>query len=495
MERQTIKAESRIPDLTACRMNAGCGVDHTRPGSSHSWERGVALLIALIIMMTLCGLALSVILLTDSQIRLGQTVQAQGQVFYASLAGIEEVRGRMNGSAPDTIAPALPTTVSQVLYIVNSSTSDPVQPTDALSPYYDSEYAGENPGGLASATVLPSINSDQPGVGTSTAIPYKWVRITLKTEASVHTDLNQDGVINSTSPVYWDGAQQTLSSAGGTLVYLLTALAVDQTRVRKMIQTEVAGVPGGANFVPLAAAATAGSISITGNVTSPNILVDGNDNNPGGTGCPAPAAALPGILAGGAVTISSANVIGNPPTQSAILPFPQSASTLISQLQSSSVAITSVDPSHITTNGTSYTASGATLGTQPSAGTPGIVQVVYADKPLTISGGANSGYGVLLVRGDLTVTGAFSYQGVVMASGQISFTAPASGNIFVAGSLLGSGTISFNAASGSSSSKITTQYNSCVVANVLQSVSSVGSSGLTSSTTPPAVLCYRELSF
>ena len=154
---------------------------------SDSRERGIALLLAMIIILMLSGLAVSLVLLTDSQVRLGQTAQAQGRVFYAALAGLEEARGRMNGSAPDTITPSLPTSVSQVLYIVNSSSSDPVQPTNPTSPYYDSEYSYEFPGGFASASVLPNINSDQPGAGTSTAIPYKWVRITLMTEASAHT--------------------------------------------------------------------------------------------------------------------------------------------------------------------------------------------------------------------------------------------------------------------------------------------------------------------
>src|SRR5208283_3301242 len=177
------------------------------------------------------------------------TAQAQGRVFYAALAGLEEARGRMNGSAPDTITPSLPNSVSQVLYIVNSSFADPVHPTNPTSRYYDSEYSREFPGGFASATVLPRIHSDQPGAGTSTAIPYKWVRITLMTEASAHTDINQDGVLNNTAPIYWDGTHQTLSPAGGTLVFVLTALAVDSTKVMKILQTEIARKAG---FTPLA---------------------------------------------------------------------------------------------------------------------------------------------------------------------------------------------------------------------------------------------------
>ena len=137
----------------------------------------------------------------------------------------------MNDSVPDTIAASLPATVQQVVYLVNPSATDPVTPTSSTSPYYDFEYAQEFIGGLGSATVLPFLHSDQPGAGTATSIPYKWVRITLKTT---------DGI----SPIYWDGTQQTSSASGGTLVYILTALAVDYTQVRKILQTEVAGTPG-----------------------------------------------------------------------------------------------------------------------------------------------------------------------------------------------------------------------------------------------------------
>ena len=241
---------------------------------------GIALLIAMLVIVTLSGLALSMVLLTASQIRLGQTLQAQGKVYYDAMAGMEEVRGRMNSAAPDTIALSLPTTLQQVLYVVNSTSSDPVQPTHPASPYYDFEYRQEFSGGLGSVTVLAPLTSDQPGAGTSTSIPYKWVRITLKTT---------DG----TSPLYWDGTQQTTNSTGNTLVYVLTALAVDSTKVRKILQTDVASTPGSGStaYAAVAAVAAAGSANVLGKLAGlfqlPNITLTGNDTNVSGTqGCP-----------------------------------------------------------------------------------------------------------------------------------------------------------------------------------------------------------------
>jgi hypothetical protein len=470
-------------------------VDYPRWPPSGSGERGVALLLTLIIILILSGLAVSLVLLTDSEVRLGQTAQAQGRVFYAAMGGLEEARGRINGSAPDTITPSLPNSILQVLYIVNSSSSDPVQPTNPNSPYYDSEYSYEFPGGFASASVLPNIASDQPGAGTFSAIPYKWVRITLETEASAHRDINQDAILNSTAPIYWDGTQETLSPSGGTLVFVLTALAVDSTKVIKILQTEVAV---GTGFAPTAAFASEGSATVLGNpaMTSPaNVIVNGNDSNPGGAGCPPLATPLPGILAGGVISSSAVSITGNPAMQSSVTPFPQSVTLLMTHYQPSATAITSVDPDHVIFNGTSYTADGTTLGTQPSGGTSGTTQIVYADQPLTITGSGNTGYGLLLVNGNLTITGNLNYQGVIIVNGQINFTPPSSGNITVSGSLVGAGSTVLSAPASSGNATISVLYNSCVVAQVLQAAGGGSSSSLLSPTTSPQILSYRELSY
>jgi hypothetical protein len=168
--------------------------------------------------------------------------------------------------------------------------------------------------------------------------------------------------------------------------------------------------------------------------------------------------------------------------QPSISPFPQSVSALISQYQPFATAITSVDPTHVSFNGTSYTASnGSTLG----GGTSGTVQIVYADQPLTISGTGNTGYGILLVNGNLTVNGNFNYQGVIIANGQISFTPASSGNITLNGAMLGAGSMTLSAPSSLGTATIEALYNSCAVAEGLQ--------GLSGGT--PQVLAYRELSY
>ncbi len=208
-------------------------------------QDGMALLMALIIMSTLSMLSLSIVLLTESGVRLGRTVATRTQAYYAAVAGIEEARGRLNPTAADAISSALlPQATNDVLYIINSSALDPVAPTDPSSRYYDSQYVSEFSGGFGAATVIRGpVASDQPSAGTSFAIPYKWVRITRKTEYSSQQDVDQDGLLNSTITINWTGTNQDLASRIPTAapVYKLTALAVEPSGIRKMAQAEVAG--------------------------------------------------------------------------------------------------------------------------------------------------------------------------------------------------------------------------------------------------------------
>jgi hypothetical protein len=412
----------------------------------------------------------------DSQIRLGKTVETQAQMYYAALAGLEEARGRINASAPDTIGGSLPGAATQVLYLVNSTAQDPVEPTNVSNPYYDYEYAQEFVGGLTGATVLPPVASDQPGAGTASTIPYKWVRVTLKTEYSAHQDVNQDGVLDSSVPVYWDGLQQGLSTqlTGGVPVYKLTALAVDRSRIRKLVQAEVADPVGTLNA--LASLGAAGSATLAGISVAgvPNLTVNGTD------ACGAQS--LPGIIAGGTITSSTATILPVTPSSSQnVLPFPQSASTLISSLRASATPILTADPAHVTLSltGTRYVGMNVALGSQAVGSTPAQPVVVYSDKPLRLSGGTNTGDGILLVNGNLSVTGGFNYRGMIVVAGVVKLASNASGSISIAGAVISSGNLSVNS-TASAATSLTTNYDSCAVADSYQIL-------------PKTILAFRDL--
>lgn len=446
-----------------------------QPANRIDSESGIALLLALLVILSLTAFSLSLVLFTQSESRLGNTFAAQSQAYYAAVAGLEEARGRLNPLAADAIVVTQLQQINQVLYLVNSSSQDPVNPTNASSPYYDYEYAQEFAGGFGAAHVLTSVASDQPGAGTSYVIPYKWVRITLKTEYASQTDVNQDGILNSTTPINWDGTHQDLAPnpPNGIPVYMLTALAVEPNLIRKMVQEEVVGTPP---LVPAGGVGTAGSATLTGlsasSYTSPNLTLNGNDY------CGGPKN-VPGIAAGSTITTSGLNNIL--PAGSAVqnlLPFPQTAASIIQGLVPQAVPILYADPAHVTL----APGGGSLVGTNVVLGQlPGQPAVVYADRSLAISGSASTGYGILLVNGNLSITGGFNYQGVIVSNGTVTLTLNSTGSIRILGSLISSGNLSINS-SASPRTSLSLTYDSCVVADTFQSL-------------PLGVRSFKELSF
>jgi hypothetical protein len=440
-------------------------------------ESGIALLLALLVILSLTAFSLSLVLFTQSESRLSNTIAAQSQAYYAAVAGLEEARGRLNPSALGAIGTlALPQQINQVLYLVNSTSQDPVNPTNASSPYYDYEYAQEFSGGFAAAQVLPSVASDQPGAGTSYVIPYKWVRITLKTEYASQTDVNQDGILNSTTPINWNGTNQDLATnmPSGIPVYMLTALAVEPNLIRKMVQAEVAGTPP---LVPAGGVGTPGSATLTGLSTgSPNLTLNGNDYC-GGQNLPAIAAG-PAPPPSGLISIQGS--LPEPPYASFALP--QTALNIIQRLPGQAVPILYADPAQVTLapGGGSLVGTNVVLGQLPGSG-PGQPAVVYADRPLAISGSASTGYGILLVNGNLSITGGFNYQGVIVSNGTVTLTLNSTGSIRILGSLTSSGNLSINS-SASPHTSLSLTYDSCVVADTFESL-------------PLGVRSFKELSF
>jgi type II secretory pathway pseudopilin PulG len=446
-------------------------------------EAGIALLVALAVILILSGLALSMVSLTTSQTQLAKTMENQTKVYYAALAGVEEARGRLDPAAPDALSPSsLPTAVNQVVYLVNGTTQDPVQPTNTASAYYDTEYAREFTGGLASATVLTAVSSDQPGVGTVSAIPYKWVRITLKTEYSSGQDINQDGTLNTTTPVYWDGTHQNLTGTG-VPVYKLTALAVGASGMRQMAQVEVAGRVS--PYSALGSLATGGTGTLAGTnvggtrsgagrfgrrhtTGTPNLVVDGLDTI---NASPCGSAGVPGLVTVGTASVTTATVSGTPTPTQQVTSLPSSPADFINGLRGEATPILSADPTHVSlaSGGTSYAGTNVVLGTQASGTTPAQPAIVYADKPLTISGSSSAGDGILLVSGNLSIAGGFGYTGLIVVDGSVTLASDSTGSLKIEGSVISSGNLSANSTQ-SASDGLTVLYDSCGIVDTLQNL-------------------------
>jgi hypothetical protein len=437
--------------------------------NAHRAEAGIALLLALLVIVLLSAFAFSMVALTTSQLQLGKTLQTQTQVYYAALAGLEEARGRLDPAAPDALSGnSLPTAVNQVAYLVNGTMQDPVQPTNPASPYYDIEYAREFSGGLTGASVLTPVSSDQPGAGTASAIPYKWVRITLKTEYSSGQDVDQDGMLDNSSLVYWDGAHQNVTGTG-VPVYKLTALAVDASGIRQMAQAEVAGRVS--SYSALGGLATGGAATLTGlagwkwDPGTPNLVVDGSDT------MNAKPSGVPGLVTVGTASISSATVNGTPTATEQVASLPTSPAAFINSLRAGATPILSADPTHVSLvgGGTGYAGTNVVLGTLPNMTTPAQPAVAYSDKPLTISGANSTGDGILLVTGNLSITGGFSYRGLIVVDGTVTLSSNSTGSIWIRGSLISSGNLSADSTQ-SSWNALGVRYDSCAVADSFQSL-------------------------
>ena len=445
-----------------------------QPAECFDSQSGIALLLVLLIILSLTAFSVSLVLFTQSGSQLTGTMASRSQAYYAALAGLEEARGRPNPFAADALV-TLPQQVNQVLYLVNSSSNDPVNPTNSSSSYYDYEYAREFSGGFGGAQVLPSVASDQPGAGTSYVIPYKWVRITLKTEYASKTDVNQDGILNSSTPVNWDGTHQDLATnmPNGLPVYMVTALAVEPNGIRNMEQEEVVGTPP---LVPDSGVGTVGSASLTGLSGSTNLTLNGDDycgSQPN----------LPGIAAGSAITTSGLmNIQGSPPEQPSFsFPPSQMAPNIIQGLFPQAVPILNADPTHVASVGGSFAGNNVVLGQLPGGSNPGQPAVIYANQSLAISGPTSSGYGILLVNGNLSITDGFLYEGLIVASGTLTITASSAGHIRIHGSLTSFGSLSINS-SASPSTSVRIHYDSCAIANAFKSL-------------PLGIRSFKQLSF
>jgi hypothetical protein len=223
--------------------------------------------------------------------------------FFAAKAGVYEALDRMQQSNAHSIASSLPTTTNGVLYLINAGSSLTVQPWTSTNTYVDDELCHE---GISigtwptTAQILPpdvpctsvpsttgwytTATSNYPWNGTAAALPYEWVRITWKQNAS-ETYVSGTGTsaaaatyaVNSsktaTTPVCWNGGSEVLLSTPTgvtpaytnceqyqtcaasnpvitTPVFMVTSLSVTTNGSRQMVQSEAALNPPSVSVSP-----------------------------------------------------------------------------------------------------------------------------------------------------------------------------------------------------------------------------------------------------
>jgi hypothetical protein len=226
---------------------------------------------------------------------------------------------------------------------------------------------------------------------------------------------------------------------------------------------EAAGVPLGwllgpqpDSVSPVAAVSVGGSVSL-----GDGVVISGADEAPPGLdSCPPPDSAIAGIAAPSVLVSGTARLQGSPPS---LLQAPAD----LGALERFSERATLVLPGGI------YTTSPATVGTScdlrrstnwgdpGGAASPcsGYLPLIRVDGDLTLGGGI--GQGILLVNGDLRITGPFTFHGMMIVKGGVDITAPTDVRGILAAAELRSG--------AGPVTQLKVHYSKCIIAKDLDS--------------------------
>ena len=225
----------------------------------------------------------------------------------------------------------------------------------------------------------------------------------------------------------------------------------------------------------LGAVTAAGNIRVSGNVT-----VSGNDSTPTGWSCTGAKANVPGSVitptatstVNGSVTIS-----GNPPyTTSAAAGDTNTYFNYGSSTYTSLAAAADITLPGGNYNGMGPALSGAACNkastmnwgdpARPGGACANYFPIIHVTGDLKVTGG--TGQGILLIDGDFTKAGNFSFYGVVIARGTIKSTGTSN---LVEGAEMAAAIDEGDAVTLAGSNKI--QYSSCAVQQALSASSSL----------------------
>jgi PilX N-terminal len=224
-----------------------------RPQKIQSAEKGMSLLLALLVLLLVTAVAFGVITLSNTETSISANFRDEQVAFFAARAGLEEIRDRLRSSASNSLSASLPTTLpggsNGIVYVTNPTGSETVAPWNTSgSNYPDDEICKEVTcsGGVPAGTPWYKTAAASTSYAGNPTLSWKWTRITLKTNKSVSGTLHTASVDGTTSgnPVCWQGTHEFVTASAScpsntVPVYVLTALAVTASGSRRMVQAEV----------------------------------------------------------------------------------------------------------------------------------------------------------------------------------------------------------------------------------------------------------------
>ena len=406
------------------------------PNLIHKNEKGMVLPLGLMFLAIISILGTTAVIVTTTDLKIGTNYRTSEQAFYAAEAGIEEARARLKGSstayAGDSASP-------NPLWSVYLSSGSWTPSSD--DPDFNSSYTN---------TSLSSLQTD---------ISYL-VKIRHKREY----DAEQTGHTIS-SPQYYDGDGDTGTNSAatpGNIIYYgykdNTSTTVEQfttsgateykpveiitgcglsSNSRKIVEIEVKKNPG----PPINSALYA-----KGDVTVNGVAADiiGNDN------C-SMSPPLPPIYT---LSPSDTDPATNPEPPNEIYsgnPVDPAQGTddinitdYVDSFKGSATEIITADQ-----NGTNY-------------GDAGNFVTCYCNATSLVQGldmRNLTGYGILLVKGDLTMSGGFNWNGLILVTGTLTFNGGGGPNsINIQGAVLANQTVDMNGG-------VSITYDSCIIDN------------------------------
>lgn len=363
-------------------------------------ERGIAMLIAMLAIVLLAIIGLGFMFMADIENNVNTSYKQSEKSYFASRAGLENVRlllvppdpktnlgaGPLYNQAENLTMPLIAANTG-VMYVENpNGAGDVINPTTvagatvAKNPTLDDELCQERFGGLllgappgagapceaAGAAGLPAVTTYFAPVNgltmnwnSANALPFKWVRVTNKQNLMLTGQL-VDGAQGNSLQVCWDGSTQRVIPVGNTCdatpslaaqsmrpVWLLTSLAVTKAGARRITQMEIANSPP---LVPNAPIATEAPVKLQGSYVlnsydnctctcTSSGSGSGTTTSCGGAGCYNSAYAVETQGTVSVVGSSGQTVSGQQnPYQTGVNPWPFDINSLINQYKQQSVS-------------------------------------------------------------------------------------------------------------------------------------------------------------
>ncbi len=406
-------------------------------------EKGVALLISIFILLLISVVAIALVVSSGTETALAGNYRSATGVYYASLAGLEEVRGRLRPQDPNSFKNTAPATflhlpgntlaMDEVRYVLNPG---PTDPADTRTAYPDTEYDTEfGAGKLAAANVqtTPSVWNRNPLNALPVPGPfYKWVRINAVSEQSLQLDVAPyDGTSNDAVPIFYDGTTGKLNnSISGAQVLEITALAVLPNGSQKLLQYLVGPAPLNISF-PSAFTILGTNTVFNGTIGNAVFLVDGIDQQGSGGTCGAPQPTLPAIGVLSATEVGYVVNGGNggngilPPDRNEYEglpppsgpPKPSVLSVTLPQNMQTPAALDGLVQLIAQSPDTVSLPGDVDSNSLPYQMSPSNPMTVFVNGNFVLTNGA-TGYGLLIVTGKLSYTGDSGWKGIVLVVGE-----------------------------------------------------------------------------